>query len=93
MDNFDEKETRLALAENESFLLAAETPGFKAFLAKAEQMKTQYSDISRIKDAEQLHMNKGRLDIINWVLSWPALAEQAVEDQKAYLDFLKLNPR
>lgn len=72
------KENQLAIAENESFLLAAETPGFKAFLAKAEEMKKTYSDISKIKDAEQLHMNKGRLDILNWVLAWPALAEQTI---------------
>ena len=86
------KENQLAIAENESFLLAAGTRGFKAFLAKAEEMKKAYSDISKIKDAEQLHMNKGRLDIINWVLSWPALAEQAVENTKAYLDYIKLDP-
>lgn len=78
MDTYDAKEAALALEENESFLLAAQSPGFKAFLAKAELMKSQYSDISKIKDAEQLHMNKGRLDILNWVLAWPALAEQTI---------------
>jgi hypothetical protein len=93
MDTFDAKEAALAIEENESFLLAAQSPGFKAFLAKAELMKSQYSDISKIKSIEEFHMNKGRLDILTWILSWPALAEQAVEDQKAYLDFLKLNPR
>lgn len=83
----EEKEAHLALAEDESFLLAAETPGFKAFIAKAEEMKKTYSDISRIKDAEQLHMNKGRLDIIGWILSYTDLTEQSVERTKAYLDF------
>lgn len=55
----------------------AVTPGYKHVLDLVETMIAEYSDITRITNVENLHYNKGRLDILLWLKNLKAVYEEA----------------
>lgn len=54
--------------------------GWEDLLEDIEPMVSNYSDITTVTTVEELYLNKGRMDILNWLVGMKALTEKAYED-------------
>jgi hypothetical protein len=63
--------------ENQFSMMA--TPGWKEFVEDAEQMFKALNNVLPIQTEQELQLKRGQLDILNWVISRKAVAEQTYE--------------
>jgi hypothetical protein len=54
--------------------------GWKDLLEDAEKMKNAYKDISPLTTVEELWYAKGRVDILDWLLTLKQTSEEAFKD-------------
>jgi hypothetical protein len=78
----EERERLLSIEEDEAYLDLYEHRGMRLLLERIEQLRNGYNRISGVKDVAEFHMNQGRLDILNWVLNWPDMCRQSLEQNK-----------
>jgi tRNA-dihydrouridine synthase len=82
MDTEDPVEAILAIQENEAYLDLFEHPGMRLLMDRVMLLRNAYNRISSVKTMEEFHMNQGRMDILNWLISWPELCKEALEQNK-----------
>ena len=54
--------------------------GWKDCLEKAKEMTDAYNDIRNLNTSDDLWLNKGRLDMLDWLLTWEESVNKAFED-------------
>jgi len=55
------------------------TQGWVDLIDDVSKMKEVYDNLLNINSLEDLHMRKGQLDILNWILTLKQVSEQAYE--------------
>lgn len=63
--------------ENQFSMMA--TPGWQEFIEDAEEMFKSINNVMPIQTEQELHLRRGQLDILNWVISRKGVAEQSYE--------------
>ncbi len=58
------------------------TPGWKELMQHFEEMKDATDRVSPIQSEKELFVKQGELNIINVLLNWKAMVEQAHEQNK-----------
>jgi len=53
--------------------------GWADLIDDVSKMKEVYDNLLNINSLEDLHMRKGQLDILNWILTLKQVSEQAYE--------------
>ena len=54
--------------------------GWKQLIEDAQIMRDNYADIMSIQTADELNFRKGRLDILDWILSLKDISESTYEN-------------
>lgn len=62
----------------ERFSMMAST-GWKDFIEDAEQMFKALNNVLPIQNETELHLKRGQLDILNWIISLKSVTEQSYE--------------
>ena len=78
----EDPEDILAIQENELYLDLFEHPGMRLLMDRVVLLRNAYNRISGVKTMEEFHMNQGRMDILNWLISWPELCKEALEQNQ-----------
>lgn len=75
------KEMLLALEENKILNEWFDHPGFKIFAEKARVQLDRAKDIRYCQSEKDLHMAKGKIDILEWFLTFPSVLKDVLLEQ------------